>query len=79
MWLRGASLDEMDRARPELLNAARFALYAERMMPQLEQAQEVQNANMAGLDAKTKGSVAAGKLRAGEVIPLYRAVLFPED
>lgn len=79
MWTRGASLDEMDRARPDLLNAARFALYAERMMVLLEQAEEVQNTDLSNMDTKTKARIAPGKMQARTLIPAIRAVLFPED
>ena len=66
-------------ARPALLSGARFALYAERLMPLYEHMQEVQNQPFPQKDPAGYAATAQAKLAAGEAIPLLKSVLFPED
>jgi hypothetical protein len=66
-------------ARPDLLSGARFALYAERLMPLYERMQEIQNQPLPKGDPSAYVEAARAKMAAGEAIPLFRSVLFPED
>lgn len=57
---------------PDLHAAARFALYAERLMPMLRDQQQIQA-------MKPAPELAMAKIAAMELIPAYRSLLFPED
>ncbi len=59
-------------ASPGLYRASRFALYAERMMPMLDQMIQIQNGP---IDPKN----GMAKVKAGDAIKLLRPILVPED
>lgn len=59
--------------------AARFALYAERMMPMLAEMERIQATDVGGLSPEARGQIGMAKLAAGQAIPLVRSLLFPED
>lgn len=77
--LRGWGPDAFTRAGPELLAGARWALYAERLMPQLVQLREVQDIDMADVVGSKRGRVGRAKAEAKSAIPAYLDTLFPED
>lgn len=60
------------RASPDLYRATRFALYAERMMPVLDQMLAIQNGPMDPANAMAK-------IHAAAAINAIRPVLFPVD
>ena len=66
-------------ASPELLSGARFALYAERLMPLYDQMQEIQNTTPPKGDPAAWADVMRAKVAAGQAIPLLKTALFLED
>lgn len=55
-------------------------MYAERLMPALERAREVQEIDVTpDMAASQRVRIAAAKKQAGSLIPAIRGVLFPED
>lgn len=66
-------------AGPQLTAGARFALYAERLVPLYAQMQEIQDSPMPKGDLAGYAAAAGSKLAAGTAIPLLKSVLFPED
>jgi hypothetical protein len=69
------------RARPELMQAARWALYAERavpvLVPMLKEFERVQ-ASPLPKDAHEKAKAMPVRLAARDGIDLIRSVLFPD-
>ena len=72
---KGWGHDEFRNATPDFLAAARFALFAERVAPLLAQAEEVAALPRKGL---TPDQIRA-KVAGAEALPVFRAVLYPED
>lgn len=48
-------------------------------MPQYERLKEIQDVDMRSVASADRGRVGAAKAKAATAIPLYRALLFPED
>lgn len=75
--LRGWDAEMFRVATPQFTAGARFALYAERLMPVLEEMKGIQNTPM------PKGAgfadAARARLAVQKAIPEIRAVLFPGD
>lgn len=74
--LRGWGAIELDTARPDFLAAARHALYAERLMPILERARELQDMNMDAVSRDDKLRVGKAKMQARRLIPALREALY---
>ena len=67
-------------AAPELLAAARFAMFAERLTPMLRDMEEIQAMPIEkGASPDTLRRLIPAKQSATETIPLIRSLLFPED
>jgi hypothetical protein len=54
-------------------------MYAERLVPRLHEAEDLQAMDMRSVPTAQKAKVAAAKIAAGKQIERLRAVLFPED
>lgn len=73
---------EFRHAEPDLLEAARFALYAERLTPVLADMERVRAQPFySDMSPEAKGSLGMAKLSAGKAIVLFRELLHlePED
>lgn len=78
--LRGWGEEEFRRARPDFLRGARWALFAERVMPMLEEERKIQGIDLpTGADPQVRGNVGRAKMEAAKNIESMTAVLFPAD
>jgi hypothetical protein len=75
--LRGWGEAELRHARPELFDAARWALYAERLVPIYREYLAVQGTPLPK-DAQAKAAATPVRLQANRQIELIREVLFPD-
>jgi hypothetical protein len=77
--LRGWGEAEFRHARPEFVSAARFALFAERIVPLMQTEQRIQATSMANLEPAVKGDLARAKMNAAQNIAMYRSALLLDD
>jgi hypothetical protein len=77
---RGWGRDEFREATPDFAAAARFAVFAERAIPFLQDQQQIQNTPFEdGMSPDARGDLTMGKLNAAKNIASFRAWLYPED
>lgn len=72
--LRGWGEAEFRHASPQLFGAARWALYAERIVPILREYERIQGTPLPK-DAKAKAEAVPGRLNANRQIGLIRTAL----
>lgn len=75
---RGWGPEAFKAATSDFLEAARFALFAEKVGPFLADAEEVLARPMPS-DPKAKLALARGKKQAQAAVPVIKALLYPED
>lgn len=80
MSLRGWGETEFRHASLEMVEAARFALYAERLVPVLAGAEQVLATEFTQhMSPQDMSRLGRAKLVARQSVPAIRALLFPAD
>lgn len=64
---------------PELYAAARFALYAERLVPLYDEMVQIQHRSLPKGDAAAYAALVKAKLAARDAITAMKPLLFPTD
>jgi hypothetical protein len=77
--LRGWGAEDFRRAGAELLGAARWALYADKAVVMLHEAEQTAAMDVSGVKGKALGDVLRAKLAGRKLADALRPVLFPED
>lgn len=77
--MRGWGEADFRLVRPPFLALVRHGLLAESVAPVIGRLEGVMGQDMGGLDPHSKLAVARQKSAAGEVLPLLRALIYPED
>lgn len=76
--LRGWGVAEFERATPEFLDGARYALFAERVVPILKEAEAVLATPLPDHPAD-KLAAAQRKATAARIVPALRAALYLDE
>lgn len=77
LWRAGVSAAEIDLARPDRLAAARFAVFAERVAPLIDDAENVLARDFdKGMSPRDRSRLGAAKIEAKKQIAAIRSHLY---